>query len=124
MIDGLRDRVKADRVIRGGHQKALHAVLPSGFQRVAKANDVGVEDVFPVMLAGLAAKMHHGIDAFGDTQRVLHVRNVCAHEGFAGFEALDRLNVRQAQLVFTREFGSHESADASSGTGDEYCFHA
>ena len=75
------------------------------------------------MLARLPAKMHYCVHPLGDTQRVLHVGNVCAHKGFAGLALFDWLDIREAQLILARKFRAQNGAYAAGSAGDEDGFH-
>ena len=123
MIDGLIAAVEADRVIGGRDEEALDPVPAGGLDRVVEADDVGLEDVLPVVLAGLPAEMHHGIDALGDAQHVGELGDVRAHEGFARAQVADRLDVGEPELVFPGQLGPQEGADAPGGTRHQDCFH-
>ena len=77
----------------------------------------------PVVFAGLPAEVHHGIDAFGDAQHVGEFGDVGAHEGLAGTQVSDRLDIGQPELVLSGELGPQEAADAPGGTRHQDRFH-
>src|SRR5215472_16678840 len=57
MVDRLRTRIKADRVIAGRHDDALYARAARRLEHVVNADDVGLEDDVPAVLAGIAAEV-------------------------------------------------------------------
>src|SRR5262249_13816821 len=76
MLDRLRTRIEADRMVRGGHDNALDACFPCRLKGVVKADNVALEDFLPCALARDAPKMndavaplHHAFDRF-------HVGNI------------------------------------------------
>src|ERR1700693_5782687 len=124
VVDGLIAAIEADRVIRGRNQKPLDPVPASCFQHVVETDDVGRENVVPVVFAGLPAKVHHGIYALGDPQHVGEFGDVRAHEGLAGTQVADRLYIRQSKFVLSGQLGPKKSADAPGSTRHQDRLHA
>ena len=123
MVDRLVAAVIPDRVVGRREHDSFHAVAARRLERVVPADDVRRQDERPVALHRPRAEVNDRVDTLGRAQHVGHLRDVGAHELLALAEILDRLDVRDAQLVAPGELAAEMRADVARGAGDQDGFH-
>ena len=123
MVDFLVTPVESCRVVAGGEQQTLDPVPARGLEHVVATDDIGTQDILPGPFKRKSGQMHDLIDAFGRTQHVGEFRNIAARGFFAGRKRRYRLDVRQPQLVFARQFPAQMTAKIADCARDQNGFH-